>query len=139
MTLQPRATLAYLHAGQSGFSETGGSLLDLGYGATSTDEVAARLTARLMHSFAARSWVLAPWAEAGVQETLSGLSRGVVVTAGEFSSRVAGVAPATIAAMIGVGLDAAANDAMHLFIRYQGLFSANQLENAFSAGLSVSF
>jgi len=83
--------------------------------------------------------MLTPWAEAGAQETLSGLSRGVVVTAGDFSSRVAGVAPAPAAGMVGVGMDAAGNDALHLFIRYQGLFSANQLENAFSTGLSVTF
>ena len=61
IAVQPRATVGYLHAGQSGFSETGGSLLDLNYGATSTDEVVARLAARVMHSFAARGWVLAPW------------------------------------------------------------------------------
>jgi outer membrane autotransporter protein len=139
MTVQPTATVAYLHAGQSDFSETGSSPLDLGYGATSADEVAARLAARAMRSFAARSWVLTPWAEAGVQETLSGLSRAVVVTAGDFSSRVAGVAPAPTGGIVGVGLDAAGSDSLHLFIRYQGLFSANQLENAFSAGLSVSF
>jgi hypothetical protein len=41
--------------------------------------------------------------------------------------------------MIGVGLEAAASDALHLFIRYQGLLSANQSESAFSAGLSISF
>lgn len=46
MTVQPTAALAYLHAAQSGFSETGSSLLDLSYGATSADEVAARLAAR---------------------------------------------------------------------------------------------
>ena len=37
------------------------------------------------------------------------------------------------------GMDGAASEALDLFVRYQGLFSANHVENAFSAGLAVSF
>ncbi|MGH7101572.1 MAG: autotransporter domain-containing protein [Acetobacteraceae bacterium] len=139
LTLEPRATLAWLHAGQSGFSESGAGLLDLTYPDTHVDQVAGRLTARAMEGFTAGSWSLEPWAEAGVQETFSGLSRRVVVTDGAFSSVTAGVSPAPTAGVLGAGLDGRASPRLDLFIRYQGLFSANQTANAFGAGLRVRF
>ena len=92
-----------------------------------------------MRSFAFGAWGVSPWAEAGVQETFSGLSRGVVETDGAFSTGVGGISPAPTAGVIGLGLDAAPTNALDLFLRYQGLFSANQMENAFSAGLTARF
>jgi uncharacterized protein with beta-barrel porin domain len=41
--------------------------------------------------------------------------------------------------VIGVGISAAASDRIDLFVRYQGQFSANQDENAFTGGLEVRF
>lgn len=139
LTVEPRATLAYIHAGQSGFAETGGSLLDLSYAATHTDAVLGRLTARAMRSFRLGGWGVSPWAEAGVQETFSGLGRTAVVTDGAFSAGVSGVSPAPAAGILGLGIDAAATPILDLFLRYQGLFSANQTGNSFSTGLSLRF
>lgn len=138
-TIEPRASLAYIHAGQSGFGESGASLLDLTYTDSHADEALGRLTLRAMRSFAAGMWKLEPWAEAGVQETFFGLSRDVVVTDGAFSAGVAGVSPSPTAAVVGLGIDADATNALDLFLRYQGLLSANQTESAFSAGVSVRF
>ncbi|MGH7117752.1 MAG: autotransporter outer membrane beta-barrel domain-containing protein [Acetobacteraceae bacterium] len=139
LTVEPRATLAYLHAAKSGFSESDAGLLDLTYPDTHVDEVVGRLTARAIRGFSAGAWSIAPWLEAGVQETFSGLSRHVAVTDGAFSSIVAGVSPAPTAGVLGAGLDAAASPRLDLFVRYQGLFSGNQTENAFSVGLAVRF
>lgn len=139
VTIEPAASLGYIHAGQAGFTESGASLLDLAYSHTATDTVEGRLTVRAAQQFVAGGWGLEPWVEAGVQETFSGLSRGVVATDGSVSSSIAGVSPAPTAGVIGVGLNAGATAALSLFIRYQGHFSANQIENAFSAGLSVRF
>ena len=113
-------------------------MLDLTYPGTSADTLEARLTVRAMRRFAAGSWGVAPWIEAGVQQAFSGLSRGVVVTDGAFSAPVSGVSPAPTSAVVGVGVSAAASDSLDLFVRYQGQFSANQQENVFSGGLRSS-
>lgn len=139
VTLEPRADLAYIHAGQSGFAESGAGLLDLAYPGTHADAVEGRLTVRAMQRVAAANWGMVPWIEAGVQQTLSGQSRGVVATDGAFNAGVSGVSPAPTAGVVGVGISAAATEALDLFVRYQGQFSANQVENAFSAGLQMRF
>jgi fibronectin-binding autotransporter adhesin len=139
VTIEPRASLAYIHAGQSGFAESGAGMLDLTYPGTGADTVEGRLTARVMRRFVAGGWALAPWIEAGVQESFSGLSRGVVVTDGTFSAAVSGVSPAPASAVVGIGISAAASESVDLFVRYQGQFSANQDENAFTGGLEVRF
>ena len=87
MIVEPRATLAYVHAGESGFTETGASLLDLSYSDTNTDMAEGQVSVRVTRQFAAGLWQVAPWAEAGVQETVSGLTRGVVVSDGAFRYR----------------------------------------------------
>ena len=139
VTIEPRGDIAYIHAGQSGFAESGASLLDLTYPTTHADMTDGRLTVRAMRQFTAGSWQLVPWAEAGMQQTFSGLSRDVLVTDGPFSADVAGVSPAPTAGVVGVGMDAAATSAMDLFFRYQGQFSANQTGTAFSAGMAWHF
>ncbi len=139
VTIEPEVSLAYIHAGQAGFTERGASLLDSAYSHTATDTVEGRLTVRVAKQFAAGGWGLEPWVEAGGQEAFSGLSRSVVATDGSVSSSIAGVSQAPTAAVIGVGLNAAASAALSLFIRYQGRLSANQTEHPFSAGLSVRF
>jgi outer membrane autotransporter protein len=139
VTIEPGASLAYVHTGQAGFTESGASLLDLAYSRTATDTVEGRLTVRAARHFAVSRWGLEPWVEAGVREMFSGLARGVVATDGTVSSSIAGVSPAPTAGVIGVGLSAAPGQAVSLFVRYQGQFSANQIESAFSAGLSVRF
>ena len=139
ITIEPRADLAYIHAGESGFARSGAGLLDLAYAGTNADVTEGRLTVRAMQHIAAGRWGLVPWVEAGVQQSFSGLSRSVVVTDGPFSSGVAGVSPAPTAAVIGIGVSAAATDALDVFVRYQGQFSADQTENAFSAGLAFRF
>ena len=138
-TVEPRATLAYIHAGQDGFTETGAGTLDLTYPDTNADTVEGRLTVRAMRRFVAGSWSLAPWVEAGVQEAFSGLSRRVLATDGPFSAGVSGVSPAPTAGVVGVGLSAAASEALDFFVRYQGQFSTNQAENAFTGGLLMRF
>jgi subtilase-type serine protease len=139
LTLEPRATLAYWHAGQSGFTESGADLLDLAYPDGQVNETVGRLTARAMRRFTVGSWGLEPWVEAGAQETFSGLSRDVVVTDGDFGSAVAGVSPAPTAGVVGAGIDAAASRRLGFFVRYQGLFAANETGSAFSAGLAWRF
>jgi outer membrane autotransporter protein len=139
ITLEPRATLAYIHAGQAGFSETGASLLDLTYAGTNTDVAEGRLALRVMQSFSTGGWTLLPWVEAGVQETFAGLSRGVVASDGAFSAGVSGVSPAPSSAVLGIGVTASAAASWDVFAAYQGLFSANQTGNAFSAGFAYRF
>lgn len=138
-TAEPRAGLLYAYAGQGGFSETGASLLDLTYAATHADVTAGYLAVRGTRRFAAGGWALLPWIETGVQETFSGLSRDVLTTAGAYSAGVAGVSPSPTAALVGVGLTAGRTDALDLFVQYQGQLSADQTQNAFSAGLLVRF
>ena len=138
-TVEPRATLAYIHAGQDGFTETGAGTLDLTYPDTNADTVEGRLTVRATRRFMAGNWALAPWVEGGVQEAFNGLSRGVAVTDGPFSAGVSGVSPAPTAGVIGVGLGAAASEKLDFFVRYQGQFSSNQSENAFTGGLQMRF
>jgi len=139
VTVEPRATLAYIHAGQDAFAETGAGMLDLSYPDTNADTVEGRLTVRAMRRFAAGSWGVAPWVEGGVQQTFSGLSRGVLATDGAFSAGVAGVSPAPTAGVVGLGVSAMASDALDFFVRYQGQFSANQSENAFTGGVLMRF
>ena len=139
VTVEPRASLAYIHAGQGAFSETGAGLLDLSYPDTNADTVQGRLTVRAMRRFAAGAWGLAPWVEAGVQQSFSGLARHVLATDGAFSAGVAGVSPAPTAGVIGLGLSVAATGMLDFFVRYQGEFSANQCENAFTGGLLMRF
>ena len=139
LTLEPLAKLAYIHAGQAGFSESGAGLFDLSYGSTDTDVTEGRLALRVMQGFSAGSWALLPWAEAGVQETFSGLSRNVTASEGVFTSEVSGVSPAPTSAVIGAGLTASATPILDVFVAYQGQFSANQTENEFSAGLTFRF
>lgn len=138
-TLQPRAVLAYLHAHQDGFGESGGSLLDLTYAATATDTVQTRLSARLMRRYALGSWSVLPWAEAGASALLSGLDRTVTVTDGAYGSSISGVSPAPIAGLVALGVEAEAPHGVDLYLRYQGLFSANTASTAFTAGLGVPF
>jgi len=133
--LQPRATLACAHTGQSGFSETSASVLDLIYAGTHADVAEDKLALRVMRSFDAASWILLPWAEAGMRQVFSGLSRGVIATDGTIGASVAGVSPAPSAGIVGVGLTASATAMLDVFVTYQGQFSANQVGNAFSAGL----
>ncbi len=136
LTLKPRVSLAYIHAGQSGFSETGAGMLDLTYASTSVDTMEGQLAARVLRDFAAGTWVLQPWVEAGVRGSFSGLARNVSVTEGTFGTAVSGVSPAPVAGVAGVGLNAAVTSSLDLFLRYEGQFSANQVDNAFSAGFS---
>ncbi|MGH7086055.1 MAG: autotransporter domain-containing protein, partial [Acetobacteraceae bacterium] len=138
-TLEPRAAFAYLHAHQAAFSETGASLLDLAYGGLNTDESDGRLSLRLLRGLTLHGWHLTPWIEAGVQQTFSGTSRTAAVSAGTFSATVAGVSPAPTAGTGGVGVRFAATKNLDGFVRYQGLFSANETASAFSAGVRYRF
>ncbi|MGH7188503.1 MAG: autotransporter outer membrane beta-barrel domain-containing protein, partial [Acetobacteraceae bacterium] len=138
-TLEPRAAFAYLHAHQGAFSETGASLLDLAYGGLNTDESDGRLSLRLLRGLTLHGWHLTPWIEAGVQQTFSGTSRTAAVSAGTFSATVAGVSPAPTAGTGGVGVRFAATKNLDGFVRYQGLFSANETASAFSAGVRYRF
>lgn len=139
VTVEPRASLAYIHAGQSGFAESGASLLDLNYSGSNADQVQGRLTARAKRTVALGGWGVAPWVEAGVQETLFSTSHTVLATDGTYSAAVSGVSPAPTAGLVGVGVDADATNGLDLFVRYQGLFSANLSENAFTGGLRLQF
>jgi autotransporter-associated beta strand protein len=139
VTLEPRVDLVYTHAWQSGFSESGVGPLDLAYPGTHADAVEGWLALRVMRRMATGNWIMVPWIEAGVQRAFSGLSRGVVATDGAFSIGVSGASPAPTAGVVGVGISAAATEALDLFMQYQGQFSANQVENAFSAGLQIRF
>jgi uncharacterized protein with beta-barrel porin domain len=138
-TIEPRLALAYLHAGQSSFSETGAGMLGLSYSATHADVADGSATVRLMRSVGAGTWTFLPWVEAGVQQTVSGLSRSVTATDGAFSANVSGVSPAPTAGVVRVGMTAAVTDALDLFVAYQGQFAANQIGNAFSAGALLRF
>ena len=137
-TIEPRATLAYLHADQAGFTETGGNLLDLTYADSSADQWAGRLTARVIRHYSVGAWTLEPWVEAGVQEAFTGLGRTAYVTDGSYDANVAGVSPAPTSGLVGLGVEVA-EKGFDLFLRYQGLFAANQNENAFSAGVAAHF
>jgi outer membrane autotransporter protein len=139
VTFEPRASLAYTHAGQAGFSESGADILDLTYANTNTDVFEGRLVGRVMRRFVAGTWALVPYAEAGVQETFTGLLRGVTMTDGTFTGSAAGVSPAPTAGVVGVGVAAGMTEALDLFIDYQGQFSANQAENTFAAGVAYRF
>ncbi len=138
-TLEPRAGFAYVHVRQGAFTETGAGVLDLGYGDLSTDETDGRLSLRLARDAVLRDWRVTPWVEAGVQQGLSGLSRTASVTAGPFGALVSGASPSPTAGTVGVGIRIAASGDLGGFLRYQGLFSANQVESAFSAGISCRF
>ena len=137
--LEPRLGFAYLHAHQGNFTETGASFLDLAYGSLNTNESDGRFTLRLSRSFVLHGCDLTPWIEAGVQQTFSGTARAATVSAGPFSDTVAGVSPAPTAATAGVGIRFAAAENLDGFLRYQGLFSANQTASAFSAGIRYRF
>ena len=139
VTFEPRANLSYVHAGQSGFSESGASILDLTYANTNADLFEGRLVGRFMKRFVAGTWALVPYAEAGVRETFTGLSRDVTMTDGTFTGSAAGVSPAPTAGIVGVGVSAGMTEALDLFLGYQGQFSANQAENTFAAGLAYRF
>lgn len=138
-TVEPRASLSYIHAGQASFAESGAGLLDLGYSGTNADVTEGRLVARVMRAFAVGTWALTPWVEAGVQQTFSGLSRGVAMVAGTIAGTAAGISPAPTAAVVGIGVDAEVTQALAIYAAYQGLFSANQAGNAFTAGLQFRF
>ncbi|MGH7082214.1 MAG: autotransporter outer membrane beta-barrel domain-containing protein, partial [Acetobacteraceae bacterium] len=66
-------------------------------------------------------------------------SRTAAVSAGTFSATVAGVSPAPTAGTGGVGVRFAATKNLDGFMRYQGLFSANETASAFSAGVRYRF
>ncbi|MDE2515499.1 MAG: autotransporter domain-containing protein [Rhodospirillales bacterium] len=138
-TIEPRATLAYLHADQAGFTETGGSLLDLTYADTGTDQLQGRLTTRVSRQYRLGDWALEPWAEAGLREAFTGLARTAYVTDGGYSASVAGVSPAPLAGVVGLGVEAATTHGLDVFLHYQGQFAANLNENAFSAGIAAHF
>lgn len=138
-TVEPRLTLVYLHAGQGSFSETGAGMLDLSYSATHSDVASGSVTVRVMRGFGVGTWTLLPWIEAGVQETVSGLSRSVTATDGAFSANVSGVSPAPMAGVARIGVTAALTDTLDLFVTYQGQFAVNQVGNALSAGALLRF
>jgi autotransporter-associated beta strand protein len=138
-TVEPRAGFIYVHAGQGSFAESGAGLLDLNYASSHADVSAGRASVRVMRRASFGGWALVPWAEIGLEETFSGLSRHVLVSAGPFGADVGGVSPAPTAALLGVGVSAAASDKLDLFIAYQGRLSANQTQNAFSAGMQLRF
>jgi outer membrane autotransporter protein len=137
--VEPRLTLAYIHAGQGGFSEAGAGVLDLSYSASHEDVTDGRASVRVMRSFGTGSWTLQPWVEVGLQETFSGQSRNVTATDGPFSTRVSGVSPASTAGVVGAGMTAAVTGALDLFVTYQGQFTRNQSGNAFSGGALLRF
>lgn len=137
LTLEPRASLSYLHASQAALSESGAGMLDLSYGATSADTVEGRLSARVMHGFVAGTTWLEPWVEAGVASSFNGLSRTVQVSEGTVGSAVSAASQAPVSGVVGVGLNAVVSTSLDLFVRYDEQFSANQTENAFSAGLTM--
>jgi uncharacterized protein with beta-barrel porin domain len=138
-TIEPRADLAYIHAGQSGFSESGAGLLDLTYAGTNTDVTEGQAIIRAMRRVDLNGWGLEPWVEGGVRQIFSGLSRGAVVTDGAITAGVSGVSPASTAGVVGIGVSAAATDRLNMFVLYQGSFSSNQTENAFSGGVAMRF
>ena len=138
-TLEPRARLAYIHVGQGGFTETGAGFLDLGYGDLTTNEADGRFTLRLARGFSLRGARVTPWLEAGMQQALSGTSRVATVSAGPFGVRVPGISPSPTAGVAEAGVRIAVGNDLDGFVRYQGLLSANQVENAFSAGITCRF
>jgi outer membrane autotransporter protein len=139
LVLEPRATLAYFHAGQNPFSESGAAVLDLSYGGTTANEMAGRLVARVKQDYPVGGWVLTPWLEAGVEDVFFGLSRAVNVTAGAATVTESGISPAPIAGVVGVGVTASVTNALDLFVSYQGLYSGNQTVSVFSGGLCYRF
>lgn len=138
-TLEPRAGLAHIHVRQGGFTETGAGFLDLGYGDLTTGETDGRLSLRLARDISLRGWHVMPWVEGGVQQSLSGTSRVAAISAGPFGAAVPGVSPSPTAGTAGVGVRIAATGGLDGFMRYRGLFSANQVESAFSAGIDGRF
>jgi outer membrane autotransporter protein len=74
-----------------------------------------------------------------METSFSGLTRRVVVTDGTDSELVSGVSPSPVAALAGVGVTADVTAALDVFITYHGQFSANQTNNAFTAGLEMRF
>lgn len=139
VTFEPRASLSYIHAGQASFSESGAGILDLTYSNTNTDVLEGRLVGRVMERFVAGSWTLVPYAEAGVQETFTGLSRGVTMADGALNGTAAGVSPTPTAGVVGVGIAAGMSETLDLFLTYQGQFSANEVGNTFAAGAEYRF
>ena len=139
ITFEPRASLSYIHAGQSGFSENGASFLDLTYADTNADVFRGRLVGRVMRRFVAGTWALVPYVEAGVQETFTGQARSVAVTTGALGASVAGVSAAPTAGLVGLGMSVAAGDTLDLLVSYHTELAANQIGNTFSAGLSFRF
>jgi uncharacterized protein with beta-barrel porin domain len=138
-TLQPRATFAYLSAEQNGFSESGASILDLTYGATSTDAIQTRLSARVMRNYGFGTWSVEPWAEAGVQEQWTGLNRTVSVVDGAYGAAVPGVSTAPTSALVGLGVEASSPQGLDVYIRYDGQIAANSIGTAFTAGVGMKF
>jgi outer membrane autotransporter protein len=57
---------------------------------------------------------LVPYAEVGVQETFTGLSRDVTMTDGTLTGSAAGISPAPTAGVVGVGVSAGMTEALDL-------------------------
>jgi uncharacterized protein with beta-barrel porin domain len=138
-TIEPRVGFSFIHVGQAGFTESGGGMFDLTYAQDSTDEVDLQAAVRVARTVMLGGWRVIPWVEGGVQQTISDLSRVGTVSLAGFSATSAGVSPAPSSGLVGAGVDVAATPQLDGFLRYQGLFSANQTGNAFQLGLRYRF
>jgi autotransporter-associated beta strand protein len=138
-TVQPRVGVSYIHVGQDGFADRGAGLLDLQYGATNADILQGHVAVRVMRQTHIGSWNVAPWVEVGARSMFSGLRRTVAVSAGNIAAVDSGVSPAPMAGTAAVGVEIAVSDQLHGFVRYQGLYSANQIETVLSAGARYEF
>lgn len=137
--IQPRAGISFIHATQGSFGDIGAGLLNLQYGRNGVDTGRVWFSLRVLRDVQVRSWWVQPWVEAGVTDTFSGVNRTVLISWGSLSTTVNGVSPASLAGTAGAGVQAALTDRLHAFVRYEGVFSANQTENIFSLGAKYHF
>ncbi len=93
---------------------------------------------RAMQRFVVGGWALVPWIEAACT-MFTGLPRNVVVADERLPARSPVFRRRRPPGWSCSAYTAAATELLDLFLAYQGLLSANQVENAFSAGLQFRF
>ncbi|MGH7058396.1 MAG: autotransporter outer membrane beta-barrel domain-containing protein [Acetobacteraceae bacterium] len=124
-----------LHASQSAFTESGASILDLSYDATSSNTVFVDAAVRVARSFVSRGELFTPRAEIGIQQVLAGARPEVTVRDGLDSALEKGIGIAPISALLGAGVAVAVNRNFSGLVGYRGTLSGRETGSRFVVGL----
>jgi fibronectin-binding autotransporter adhesin len=141
-TLTPKAGFQFLHLGETGFSETGASGLDLSSAGHATDSFQPFVELAASQKFiTADGTLFTPELRLGYdREALSGSRTLTVATVSGAFFPVTGVKPSKNMATAGAGLTVQAGPALSLYATYDAVLpTGNTIDQTVQAGLRLKF